>query len=175
MSLENTTATQEDYATAEVNETLQNPLTETTFLIRLAPSRSEYAGKLCAEIHAASEIKIKSSLEELGLTDDMIVLEMAYVRSATTGLPWKLFRFIAPAKTYRTLHELCSPSDIEAIAQLTDKHLTALSRDMSIKQLKRLSKNALLQYADLISTIEVDADMTKGQIATKIFDAVVAA
>lgn len=175
MSIETTTATQEDYATAEVSVDLQNPLAETTFLIRLAPSRSQYAGKLCAELHAHPDIKIKKALAELGLDEDMIILEMVYVRAVTTGLPWKLFRFIAPAKTYRTLHELSSPSDIEPVAKLTDKHLAALSKDVAIKQLKRLNKDVLLQYVDLISTLRVSPEDTKSSIAEAIFNAATAA
>lgn len=150
----------------------QQKMEEITFLIRYAPSRSTLAGKLVAELKCNAQVKITPLLRQHGL-DDITVLEATrYYAMGGRGPQWKILRFVADPSIYRQLHTLCSPSDIEEIAKNTDAHLARLSTDVSRKELVRMKKDALMEYAKLVPGYDEAIDYTKKQLADLIIAAV---
>lgn len=112
------------------------PIEELTFVLREAPTRSAYAGQLCAEVRTTTKSqKIIPVLKSLGLLDDEQPKVNILEKWTHPAIGWKLLRFSASPEVYRQLHELCSPSDIEDIARLTDAHMAELSQPAAYEEM----------------------------------------
>lgn len=125
---------------------------ELTFVLREAPKRSAYAGQLCAELRATSPgQKILKSLRELGLWHPSEECQVNVLETwSNTQKHYKILRFTASAEVYRQLHELCSPPDLEDLAQLTNQHIASLSVPVAIEALSGYTKVQLKAMAALV-------------------------
>jgi hypothetical protein len=125
---------------------------ELTFVLREAPTQSGYAGQLCGEVRVTGNGRIIPVLRQMGLIDDesprMNILEKYQ------GNGFKILRFVADAETYRYLHSVCSPSNIEEVARITDAHLANLSIPTAEAELMKYTRPQLKQIAMQLPSYE---------------------
>lgn len=132
-----------------------------TFVVRVAPAQSAYAGQVCCELRCPGNLKVMQPLKDMGID----YARVEWWQHPVKG--WKLYRFSAPIADLLKLHEACAQPDIDAINQETHRHLAEMSIDIAaqhidsytVKQLRDLAKQAgitnvsRMKKADLLAAL----------------------
>lgn len=138
-----------------------------TFLIRVAPPQSRYAGEVCAEIRCPVDEKVFAAINAAGVT----ISELERWVHPVKG--WKLLRFTASPSDLLKLHEVCNAPDIESLDIETQSHLATMSLSLaaealtfqSLKELKALAQSLGIAGVSRMKKVELLVALTISAVA----------